>query len=201
MSIDLRRKNLSGSSWWLANQAKYPNSTSIHDLEPSFLANVWTFLSALRKTHASVRISTTKRSYARAHLMHYSWKLAHGELKPSEIPKLTGVDIEWDHGDLKTSIKAAQQMVDLFRMRGIAVLDSLHLTGKAIDMTISWTGTLKINQKGAKKWVEINSIPRNGDNSELHKVGKTYGVIKFVSTLCRRDERKCDEPHWSYNGK
>jgi peptidoglycan hydrolase-like protein with peptidoglycan-binding domain len=35
---------LSGATWWHANQAKYPNSTSVNDLEAGFKANVEAFL-------------------------------------------------------------------------------------------------------------------------------------------------------------
>ena len=32
-------------------------------------------------------------------------------------------------------------------MAHVAALNSLHISGKAIDMTITWTGTLKIKNK------------------------------------------------------
>ncbi len=36
--------HLSGAAWWHANQAKYPNSTKIEDLEPKFRAKSRHFL-------------------------------------------------------------------------------------------------------------------------------------------------------------
>ena len=71
----------------------------------------------------------------------------------------------------------------------MAVLDSNHLTGQAIDMDISWSGTLKIkNAKGDE--VEITSAPTNGGNKDLQALGETYGVKKLAS----------DPPHWSFDG-
>ena len=182
-------KNLSGKAWWQANQAKYPNSDKVSDLEAGFRKNVEAFLKALNDAGAKVVISSTKRNETRAHLMHYSWKLAKGEIQPGSIPKKPGLDIEWDHGDRAKSKQAAQEMVDLFGMKYIASLTSNHIAGKAIDMSISWSGTLKIQQQDGKE-VEIKTPPASGQNTELHKVGKTYGVIKLAT----------DPPHWSYNG-
>jgi peptidoglycan hydrolase-like protein with peptidoglycan-binding domain len=138
--------NLSGASWWHANQAKYPNSTSVDDLEPGFRAKVKEFLAALDAAGADVAISATRRNKHRAYLMHDAWRLAHGQIKASEIPADPAVNIVWDHGDAAKSRRAAQQMVQLFGMAHPAVLDSLHIEGKAIDMTIAWTGTLAIKK-------------------------------------------------------
>ncbi|HQU42530.1 MAG TPA: hypothetical protein PK867_06940, partial [Pirellulales bacterium] len=91
-------QNLSGAAWWHANQAKYPNSTSVDDLEPTFRAKVKEFLAALDKAGASVKISATRRSKQRAYLMHYSWKIAKGEISASKVPAESGVSIVWDHG-------------------------------------------------------------------------------------------------------
>ena len=68
-------------------------------------------------------------------------------------------------------------------------LTSLHIFGKAIDMSVEWDGALKIKQKnGSKK--TIGSLPRTGLNHELWAVGATYGVLKLPS----------DQPHWSSTG-
>ena len=69
-------------------------------------------------------------------------------------------------------------------------LNSIHMEGNAIDMNISWSGTLAIvNATG--QTVEITSFPRDGNNETLHNVGRGYGVIKLAS----------DPPHWSENGR
>lgn len=181
--------SLSGSAWWYANQAKYPNSNSVEDLEPNFRAKAKEFLAALQQAGASVIISTTKRNKQRAYLMHYSWKIAKGQINASQVPADPGVNIAWDHGNDTKSKQAAQEMVNLFQMAHIASLTSRHIDGKAIDMSISWTGALMIKNK-AGDTVQIGA-PRKGDNNTaLHTVGSTYGVNKLVT----------DAPHWSSDG-
>ncbi len=180
---------LSGAKWWHANQAKFPNSSKIEDLDSSFRSKVEKFLAALDDAGANVRVSATLRNAKRAFLMHYSWAVAHGQVAPSAVPAEPGVDIVWDHKNLKKSRAAAQEMVDLFHMAYIASLTSLHIKGLAIDMDISWSGTLEIENARGKK-IEIGS-PRDGArNDDLHDVGATYGVIKLLS----------DPPHWSSTG-
>ena len=182
--------SLSGATWWHANQAKYPNSSSVEDLEPGFRAKAKEFLAALQQAGASVAISSTKRSKQRAYLMHYSWEVAKGQINASQVPAEPGVNIVWDHGNDAKSKQAAQEMVNLFGMAHIASLTSRHIDGKAIDMSISWTETLKIKNKSGQT-VDIGP-PRNGaHNTTLHAVGSTYGVKKLVG----------DSPHWSSDGQ
>ena len=184
------KSNLSGAAWWNVNQSKYPNSTSVTDLDAGFKPKVEAFLKALADAGATYTVGSTRRNANLAYLMHYSWKVAKGLIKASAVPKRAGVDIEWDHGNDTASRKGAQEMVSKFQMVHIASLTSRHIEGKAIDVTISWSGTLKIkDQQG--KLVEIKSAPRNGSNSELQKIGKGYGVVKRTS----------DPPHWSTDGK
>lgn len=184
--------SLSGKKWWQANQAKYPNSREVSDLEPGFRDRVESFIAVLRDAGAVVMVSSTLRNATRAHLMHYSWKVANGDLAPADVPKRAGLTIDWDHGDLDTSRAAAKEMVQLFGMAHIASLSSNHIKGKAIDMTISWKGTLAL-AVSAPTITQIESSPRSGDkNRELHEVGASaFGVYKLRS----------DPPHWSYNGK
>jgi hypothetical protein len=64
-----------------------------------------------------------------------------------------------------------------------------HTSGKAIDMTISWSGSL--NVANAKlKTVAITNAQRSGENPALWPVGSSYGVKKLPS----------DPPHRSANG-
>ncbi|HEX5273275.1 MAG TPA: hypothetical protein VFW33_22415 [Gemmataceae bacterium] len=183
-------KQLSGSAWWRANEAKYPNSRRVEDLDPDFRKGVEAFLAALKDAGATVEINSTRRSAERAYLMHYAWAVAHGEVKAADVPARDGVSIRWDHGDEVKSKKAAEDMVKRFGMVHQASLKSRHISGKAIDMTIRWAGTLSIKDR-AGKVVKIASEPRGGDNKELHAVGATYGVVK----------RPSDPPHWSTDGK
>ncbi len=181
--------SLSGAAWWHANQALFPNSAAIGDLVPPFRDNVTAFVKALRDAGADVRISATRRNRSRAQLMHFCFRVANGSVAPRDVPAIAGCTIQWDHGDLARSKKGAQEMVDLFGIAFQPSLTSLHIEGRAIDMTIGWTGTVKVRDKsGSPRTV---STPRSGNtNKDLHAIGKTYGVIKLVS----------DPPHWSDNG-
>lgn len=183
---------LSGLDWFKKNQAKYPNSSKVEDLESGFKAKVKAFIAALEEAGAKVKVSSTLRNPTRAALMHWSYKVANGKCKPKDVPKIAGADIKWDHGDDKKSIEAAKEMAGPSGF-GIAFQPSLtsrHIEGKAVDMTITWKRTLTIkNKKGEDVTIEKN--PKNGNNKDLHKVGATYGVVKLAS----------DPPHWSTDGK
>ena len=109
---------------------------------------------------------------------------------------MIGVDIGWDHGDLAKSKAGALEMVNGF---GLAVpprsinppsLTSNHIGGKAVDMTIKWTGTIKVKKKEGTSVPVTYSLNVNA-NTVLHAIGESYGVKKL----------KTDAPHWSYNGR
>jgi hypothetical protein len=180
---------VSGSAWWRANQARFPNSSSVSDLATPFRANVEAFIEALQAAGASVDVASTLRNRQRAYLMHFSWKIAKGLIAPADVPPEAGVEIVWNHGDLARSQAGAEAMVDLFGIRFQPSLTSLHLSGLAIDMDIGWSGTLNIRKKNGQS-VAINA-PRDGaTNATLHTVGASYGVLKLLS----------DPPHWSSTG-
>nr|WP_298687531.1 hypothetical protein [uncultured Dongia sp.] len=183
--------NLSGKDWWRANQRNYPNSQDIDDLESGFRARVQDFIGSLRHAGASVTIASTRRNATRAHLMHYCWKVAHGDIAAADVPAMSGLTIDWDHGDAEKSKQGAQEMVNLFGMAHIASLSSNHISGKAIDMNISWKETLVLTQP-APLLTRIESRPRSGQNRELHGIG---GDVFRVFKLCS------DPPHWSFNGR
>ena len=181
--------NMSGATWWQANQAKFPNSNDIAELDPGFRTKVESFLAALAAANATVRVAATRRNASRAALMHWSFKLSKGKAKAKDIPAIANCDINWVHSDEKDSQKAAKEMVDLFQIVFQPSLSSLHIRGLAVDMNISWTGTLSIvDGKGVTR--EITTPLSGASNTDLHKVGATYGVIKLLS----------DKPHWSSTG-
>ena len=184
--------SLSGLDWFRKNQAKYPNSSRVDDLESSFKSKARAFIGALEAARAKVKISATLRNPQRAAVMHWAFKVANGKVKPKDVPAIPGVDIKWDHGDDKASVAAAKEMAGPsgFNIVYQPSLTSRHIEGKAIDMTITWTKTLTIKNKKGED-VTIDSSPRNGRNKDLHKVGASYGVYKLVS----------DDPHWSSDGK
>ena len=179
----LGERQLSGGPWWHRNQASYPNSRSLADLAPGFRENCLNFVAALRAAGATVRITTTRRSRERAYLMHYSWRLARGGIAAADVPAMAGVDIEWDHGDVDTSRAAAREMKRLFGMVHQAALNSNHIRGTAIDMTISRPASMSIVD-GSGETVTVRTA------GGLNTVGASYGVIKLVS----------DPPHWSSDG-
>jgi hypothetical protein len=108
---------------------------------------------------------------------------------------MTGVEIEWDHGDEEKSKKGAKEMIDGF---GLAVppqstnppaTDSNHIAGKAIDMVITWKDTIKIKKKDGTEDSVVFMDDVN-KNTKLHAVGASYGVNKLTT----------DTPHWSSDG-
>ena len=184
-------KTLSGPAW----VAKFPTSTSTDDLVEPFQSNVKKFIAALKKAGAAVSISATKRPPERAYLMHWSFKISAG-LDPAAVPAKPGVDIEWVHRDSKgnkngpASKTAADLMVAGYDIAFEPALVSRHIEGKAIDMDVSWTAAELTITNGAGTDVTIKTGVKNGDNTELHKVGASYHVMKLVA----------DHPHWSSDG-
>ncbi|WP_155264591.1 peptidoglycan-binding domain-containing protein [Sphingomonas segetis] len=180
---------LSGADWWNANQQNYPNSAEIADLAPAFATAVGGFIRALETAGAIVRVSATRRNRQRVYLMHYSWKLAKGQIRARKVPVDRTVPIIWDHGDETASRKAAQEMVELFDIVYEPSLTSNHIFGKAVDMSIAWSEPMNVrNARGREVLIDL---PRSdARNPRLHAVGATYGVRKLLT----------DPPHWSVNG-
>jgi len=174
---------------------RFPTSKSTDTLVDDFRQKCDAFLAALGDAGAAITINATLRPPERAYLMHWSFVLNAGEVEPTDVPAQAGVEIDWVHRkpngspDLAASRAAAAAMVHGYDIAHRPSLTSLHIFGKAIDMSIGWDKTLKIKQKnGTQK--AIQSLPRSGLNHELWAVGKTYGVLKLPS----------DPPHWSSTG-
>lgn len=185
----------SGTYWVTWANAHARNSSSLDDLDSDFKDKAKAFIKALEDAGATVDVTATKRHENRAYLFHWCWKIALGKCKTSEAPAKTGVDIQWDHGDDAKSKAGAQAMVTGF---GLAVppasdeapaLTSNHISGKAIDMDIEWTGKITVKKKDGKE-VEVAYKSDVNANATLHEIGDSYGVKKL----------KSDAPHWSYNG-
>lgn len=174
---------------------RFPTSRSTATLVDGFRQNCDAFLAALADADATVDINATLRPPERAYLMFWSFVINAGEVEPDNVPPQAGVEIEWVHRkangslDLPASRSAAAAMVHGYDIVHRPSLTSLHIFGKAIDMSIGWNGVLKIKQRnGTKK--TIKSLPRSGLNHDLWAVGTTYGVIKLPD----------DAPHWSNTG-
>src|SRR5262245_10881995 len=179
-------RELSGEVW----VSRFPTSKSTDTLIDGFRQKCDAFLAALKEAGAKVQIKATLRPPERAYLMHWSFVLNNGEIEPDDIPPHPGVEIQWVHRSVAASRAAAAEMVSGYGIVHRPALTSLHIVGKAIDMSVGWNGTLTIKQKnGTKK--AIGSLPRTGLNHELWAVGRTYGVLKLPS----------DAPHWSSTGR
>jgi len=185
-------KELSGAVW----VSRFPTSKETSSLVPDFRDNCDDFIGALHDAGATVEINATLRPPERAYLMHWSFVINTGEVEPDDVPPHAGVDIEWVHRkangspDFAASRAAAAAMVHGYDIVHRPALTSMHIFGKAIDMSISWNDTLLIKPKKSSTKKSIKSVPRSGLNPELWAVGSTYGVIKLPS----------DPPHWSSTG-
>ena len=183
---------LSGEQW----VKKFAASADLKDLAPSFRKSVEAFVDAMMAADVRVRISSTYRSPERSYLMHWCWKIRHKQVKAEDVPAMAGVDINWVHPTDVESIAAARKMTEAFDMAGLntePALHSLHNEGRAIDMTISWMGSVTIRNADGKA-VLIKTAPRTGMNRQLKSIGASYGVKKFVGGAK-------DKPHWSATGR
>lgn len=94
------------------------------------------------------------------------------------------------------SVKAARQLAVALGVDRLPIkpaLRSQHNLGLAIDMSVSWSGTVTIKD-GAGKDVKINTLPRSGLNRQLIVVGASYGVKKYSGA-------GQDATHWSNEGR
>jgi hypothetical protein len=171
---------LSGPKW----VAKFATSRTTSALTSAFGRKVDDFIAAIKAAGGSVTVSATFRPLRRAFLMHYAWRIAKENFDPAKVPKYNGIDINWVHPTKAESIKAADQMRTGYRMKFPAARTSNHTARRAIDMTIR-----RIIGKTMKD-AEGNDVVIKRD-TDLHKVGETYGVKKLLD----------DEPHWSEDGK
>jgi hypothetical protein len=181
----------SGSDW----VAKFPTKADAASCVSPFRERLEAFIAALKVAGATVSINATLRPPERAYLMRTAWDIAHGDVDPTDAQPMAGVDIDWvarnpdGTPDLEQSQDNAQAMVDGYEIAFQPSLTSLHITGQAVDMDISWTGVLQIATRDGVSHA-IGSLPRSGTNPDLARVGASYGVFKLVS----------DPPHWSING-
>lgn len=189
----VRIKELSGGVW----VSKYPTSTSLSDLVSPFRENATNFIGALNKASASVGIAATLRPKQRAYLMHHSYRIAYQGENPATVPIMEGVEICWVHRnalgeiDMAASRAAAAAMVAGYQIVHPPALASRHTQGLAIDMSIGWSGDLKIMANTGKEATIITSSPKTGaGNTDLHAVGASYSVNKLIT----------DAPHWSSDG-
>lgn len=185
-------KELSGAKW----AQRFLGGSHIRDLTGTFRHAVEDFVDAMTEAGIKVKIDATYRPIQRSYLMHWSWRIVNDGIDPAKIPAMAGVGIEWEHPTAAASLKAANEMVDALsirRLRTKPALRSQHNFCLAVDMSLSWSGTVSIMDAN-RKLVRINTAPRTGMNRQLIEVGATYGVKKYVGG-------SKDVPHWSNNGR
>ena len=193
---------LSGKEWI----KEYKDKASIEDLSSPFKENVKDFLKAIDEAKKETPqakityyISSTRRPYKRAVLMHYCHKVAYNNITPQQAQQATqkeNIPINWVHTDSsgnyseKISREKALEMVKAYGIAYPASLTSHHVRGNAIDITITWQSSFTIKDKTGE--IHTIDIPRNGTtNPQLREVGKTYGVKRTLEK---------DPPHWSLEG-
>lgn len=187
-----RHSELSSVQW----AQRFLGSKDVRELRGTFRDAVSDFITAMREAGMRVVVEATFRPPQRSYLMHWSWRMLNNGIDPASIPAMAGVPIGWKHATKAESVAAARKMVaalSISRLRTAPALQSQHNLGLAIDMSISWTGTVTIkNAEG--NLVSISSFPRTGMNPQLIKIGAGYGVKKYHGGMR-------DIPHWSNNGR
>ena len=200
--VEINNLRLSGKEW----VKEYKDKASIEDLSSPFKENVKDFLKAIDeakkktpKAKITYHISSTRRPYKRAVLMHYCHKVVHNKISPQQAQIETqkeNIPINWIHTDSsgkyseKISRAKALEMIRAYGIAYPASLTSHHVRGNAIDITITWQSSFTIKDKAGKE--HTIDTPKNGaTNLELRKVGETYGVKRTLEK---------DPPHWSLEG-
>lgn len=188
-AISVRR--LSGAEW----HNLYPDHTQVNELAAPFQGNVQAFIAALQTGGAHVAIGSCLRPDERAFLMHYSYRVGHGQVAPEAVPSHPNIPICWVHRDddgtpnAQDSIAAALALANSYGIAFPPAYPSRHSLGRAIDMTITWNGQIQVATNNGTPPVVLGP-PGNNSNPALHALGATYGVIKLI----------VDPPHWSDDG-
>ena len=177
-------KLLSGKIW----VTLFPGLKTLEALSTPFKESATAFINAMLESGVNVKISATLRPPQRAYLMHFSFLIAKGKQDPRTVPPKADVNIEWFHGNIPDSVRAAKEMVAAY---GIATsttapaLQSNHIAGNAVDMTITGFAGKQIKSADGTK-VTVNSF------NDLIKVGESYKVFHKLPD---------DKPHWSVTGR
>jgi len=177
--VSIPARELSGAHWC----PRFPGTADIADLIQPFRSNVTAFFGAIDAAGGTTTVSATYRPAERAYLMHYSVKLANGQITAANIPVMAGVNIEWAHPTEDLSVAAAAAMMSGYNIVFPPALASNHTRRRAIDVTIhDMVGRTITDATGTS--VTISTL------ADLNPVGASFGVIKLVS----------DRPHWSDDG-
>jgi hypothetical protein len=181
----------SGRGWC----QQFLGSRSVDDLTPPFRDSVRAFLSALRQGGVDVAISATFRPPQRAFLMHWCYRIAVNGLDPAQAERRDDVPIDWVHRrpdgtvDRAASKAAADEMVTGYGLTVLPSLASRHIDARAIDMSITWTGSRTVND-GQGNPVTLPPMNAAGARAALDRIGRSYRVIPLPG----------DAVHWSDDG-
>ncbi|MEY4766609.1 MAG: hypothetical protein RI907_3282 [Pseudomonadota bacterium] len=180
----------SGTSW----VDRFPTSKSLDDLVEPFRQSAKSFVQALTASGIHVAVNATFRPTERSYLMHYSAKVARGEIDPTKVPHWPGVEIDWAHldaigqPDKKAAKAAAKAMKAAYGIGANPVAPpgaSNHNKRQAMDLSISgYVGKKVINPSG--------EAVKLSDWDDVVDLGDDFGVKWFGSK---------DKPHWSLSGK
>ena len=201
-------QRLSGAHWLQIAEA-WPNSTSLSDLESGFASDLGKFLDVLTANGIGHEITAGFRPPQRSFLFHWCVKVQKGLVAPADVPKMDGVDINWDHGSAAASRKAASEMASAFGLVGIAAHPSNHNGGTAIDMKLDFSGnttnklTYAIGTKQVTRTITSAGEAKVGESAkgksisdigsrELSKAGADFGVKRALDN---------DIVHWSRSGR
>ena len=128
--------------------------------------------------------------------MHWAWRIVEESFDPRRVPELNGMRIAWWHGDIHASQDAARAMIEAYGIEDLKAappVDSPHVRGDGVDMSVSWDGIIPIRDAGGIEHV-ITSDAMDGVNEELVAVAETYGLLyggNFHDTWL----------HWSADGR
>ena len=213
-------KELSGKQWC----SRFSGSILETDLIDPFKTNLGKFIAAMRAAGMTVKINATYRPDKRAFLMHFSGKVASGEIAPKDVPTYatrkratyiapqdqgeyaTNFEIEWDHGDLAKSMEAARAMQTEYSTVFPPAYPSKHTARLAVDMWITWVGTsvekpaphFEITIKNAKNEDVIISTKIQNvdrDTASYNQALQAVGESYGIQKLVS------DRPHWSDDGR
>ena len=165
----------SGPAW----AVEFPVSASLRDLSVTFGAQVRRFVEALAAAGAVVEVLSTRWSPEAAYLMHWAWRIAKESFDPRRVPEMSGIRITWWHGDIYASQDAARAMVEAYGIEDLKAappVDSPHVRGDGVDMSVAWDGVIPIQDAGGIEHV-ITSDAMDGVNEELLAVAETYGLF------------------------
>jgi len=192
---------------------RHPGSKDLNELKDrdpdSFQQRVRRFIQALEDAGATVTVGSTYRSDETQYLMHYAWRIAHGDINPADVPPWPGIDICWDWlnedgtQDLGASSLGAQELVDAYHMVNYAAKPpySHHRDHLAVDLSISWHGNITVRNVTLPDGTVGNVTLQNGTG-----IPETDSMNRQLWNLGQRPNfdithnQGTDWPHWSPDG-